>query len=108
MSRKKSLKIIALELLEKYAAAEEITISELSGDIAAENKALKNEVRRYKKAIKAFPDDVQNVKHGEWTHDEFDMLCCSECKEELAFEETTPYCPYCGAKMDGKEQKDEC
>ena len=47
--------------------------------------------------------DVQEVKHGKWTHDEFDMLCCSECKEELEFEETTPYCPYCGAKMDGKD-----
>lgn len=47
--------------------------------------------------------DVQEVKRGKWTHDEFDMLCCSECKEELEFEETTPYCPYCGAKMDGKD-----
>ena len=38
-----------------------------------------------------------------WERDEYDMLCCSKCKEELAFEETTPYCPNCGAKMDGKE-----
>lgn len=47
--------------------------------------------------------DVQATKHGMWELDEYDMLCCSECKEELAFEETTPYCPYCGAKMDGED-----
>lgn len=47
--------------------------------------------------------DVQKVKHGEWIHDEFDMLCCSECKEEPEFENITSYCPNCGAKMDGKE-----
>lgn len=50
-------------------------------------------------------EEKHEVKHGEWIHDEFDMLCCSECKEELAFEETTPYCPYCGAKMCGDDEK---
>lgn len=45
--------------------------------------------------------DVQEVKHGEWVHDEFDMLCCSACREELDCSDTTLYCPYCGAKMDG-------
>lgn len=51
--------------------------------------------------------DVQEVKRGAWAHDEFDMLCCSECKEELAFEAITTYCPYCGAKMEGKDGKNE-
>lgn len=48
--------------------------------------------------------DVKKVKHGAWERDEYDMLCCSQCKEELAFEEITPYCPYCGAKMDGNKK----
>lgn len=48
--------------------------------------------------------DVQEVKHGEWVHDEFNMLCCSECEEEFEFSNTTPYCPYCGAKMNGKQK----
>lgn len=51
--------------------------------------------------------DVQEVKHGEWVRDEFDMLCCSECNEEPEFENITSYCPYCGAKMDGKDGKNE-
>lgn len=51
--------------------------------------------------------DVQEVKYGAWERDEYDMLCCSQCKEEFAFEETTPYCPNCGAKMDGKENNSD-
>lgn len=48
--------------------------------------------------------DVKKVKRGAWERDEYDMLCCSQCKEELAFGEVTPYCPYCGAKMNGKQK----
>ncbi len=59
--------------------------------------AFKNEIDKMPAA------DVQEVKRGAWVHDEFDMLCCSECKEELAFEAITTYCPYCGAKMEGKD-----
>lgn len=48
------------------------------------------------------PADVQEVKHGKW-----DALlsfppryCCSECLTITDFAYT--YCPWCGAKMDGK------
>lgn len=63
---------------------------------------------RVKSYIQGLPAaDVQEVKHGEWVRDEFDMLCCSECNEEPEFENITSYCPYCGAKMDGKDGKNE-
>lgn len=76
--------------------------------------------------------DVAEVKHGEWIEDGYaDIPCvCSYCGEEAQyiskFNETfdydweenlqstgyeeireyirTPYCPNCGAKMDGKKE----
>ena len=56
--------------------------------------------------------DVVEVRHGEWVEWEDEMLgvvyMCSVCKEDFVTEVGTPsdnlwnYCPYCGAKMDGK------
>lgn len=47
--------------------------------------------------------DVAPVRHGKWTpfHAEFagDIQCCSVC--EIGFADRTPYCPHCGAVMDG-------
>lgn len=56
--------------------------------------------------------NVQEIKHGKWEYDSGDVgytnYLCSECKNFLTFYEGIdlyPYCPYCGAKMDGKEEK---
>ncbi len=55
--------------------------------------------------------DVVEVRHGEWSKQE-DKLChwfiCSYCGERpplniWKYEWHSPYCPNCGAKMDGKE-----
>ena len=80
----------------------------------------------FKKAIKKMPKgiiaDVAVVQHGRWTFgkdlpDSFGSmsknkyhLYCSECRHQ-AFNESadndcdfdmdTPFCPWCGAKMDG-------
>ena len=80
----------------------------------------------FKKAIKKMPKgiiaDVATVRHGRWTFgkdlpDSFGSinknkyhLYCSECRNQ-AFNKTvdndpdfdvdTPFCPWCGAKMDG-------
>lgn len=51
------------------------------------------------------PADVAEVKYGEWVHGEC-VLHCSECGVETYPENITPYCPNCGARMDG-ERKDE-
>lgn len=46
------------------------------------------------------PADVAEVKHGEWVHGEC-VSHCSECGVETYPENITPYCPNCGARMDG-------
>ena len=58
--------------------------------------------------------DVVEVRHGEWIPIEYDGYAdgypvwdlweCSVCQEEHRGDEDTltPYCPNCGAKMDGK------
>lgn len=64
--------------------------------------------------------DVVEVRHGYWYVPEYEYLGCSECgewyytgadstaeaKERLANGEYYPYCPYCGAKMDGERSTD--
>jgi hypothetical protein len=56
--------------------------------------------------------DVVEVRHGEWGDtgiEDLDLIYsgykCSECGE-IVCGTAFPYCPYCGAKMDGKEVKD--
>lgn len=44
--------------------------------------------------------DVAEVKYGEWVHGER-ISHCSECGVEMLPENITPYCPNCGARMDG-------
>ena len=43
--------------------------------------------------------DVVEVKHGEWENNG-DFYCCSECINYTSYD--YDYCPYCGAKMDGR------
>ena len=59
--------------------------------------------------------DVVEVRHGRWIADKEDVewgnylirYRCSECKERPHFDKDkykfilSPYCPNCGAKMDG-------
>lgn len=55
-------------------------------------------------AIKDIPAaDVAPVIHGEWIHKNGEMYC-SVCGSEALMDEVyyeSPYCPDCGAKMDG-------
>lgn len=59
-----------------------------------------------KSAINAIPSaDVARVVHARWVpfHSEAagDIQYCSAC--EIGFDAKTNYCPYCNAKMDGRE-----
>ncbi len=45
--------------------------------------------------------DVQPIRRGEWIYGENDVPHCSECGTEP--KEISPYCPNCGAKMDGED-----
>ena len=52
---------------------------------------------------KAHAADVVPVVHGEWLHKNGEMYC-SVCGREALMDEVyykSPYCPDCGARMDG-------
>lgn len=65
--------------------------------------------------------DVVEVRHGKWVleHETYGEMKCSICGKQCPIEKApdqyddyrmtefyivSPYCPYCGAKMDGKEK----
>lgn len=54
---------------------------------------------------------IEPVKHGKWetTMNSGELKWCSECGwvRHSHDDRTYRYCPYCGAKMDGEEQKGE-
>lgn len=61
---------------------------------------------------KRFKDkaDVEPVKHGEWVNNdnEWKFYKCSICGNEAYWDtdygqQLFDFCPWCGAKMDGKE-----
>ena len=45
--------------------------------------------------------DVVEVKHAYWIDLNIAEWQCSECKYRVERWNNTPYCPECGAKMDG-------
>lgn len=61
--------------------------------------------------------DVKEVRHGHWFFDEYDFFTCSRCRESyynscrstkeakrvISENSAYQYCPFCGAKMDGKD-----
>lgn len=46
--------------------------------------------------------DVQEVRHGHWVYGEFAIPHCSECGKEIMPNDISPFCPNCGARMDGE------
>lgn len=81
--------------------------------------ALASGVRAAIEKTKSLPTaDVVEVKHGEWSKDQEDVYWgnhlikryCSICGGRPYYDRIrdtfilTPYCPYCGAKMDGKDK----
>ena len=52
--------------------------------------------------------DAVPVVHARWLYEHGDpaMLPCSACGYKVYRYNNTPYCPHCGAKMDG-ERRDE-
>lgn len=56
-------------------------------------------------ALQTIPSaNVAPVRHGRWEEQsDRDELVCSYCNGGYTLYDETPYCPNCGAKMDGKE-----
>ena len=53
-------------------------------------------------AVQSEPaNDVAPVIHSKWVYGEFDIPHCSECGHEVMPNVISPFCPNCGAKMDG-------
>lgn len=59
--RTRTLKQIAIELLEKYEASETACIYEYSGDINSATKELDKEIAEYRKEIEQTADKDTNV-----------------------------------------------
>ena len=67
-------------------------------------------VTKLKTAIRRLPSaDVAPVRHGRWTTYKetafADYANCSECGTEINVGDMSPYCPNCGARMDGDENE---
>lgn len=65
----------------------------LDGFIKAQPKA--EPVRHGKWSFKGYGYDRSGIHYPFW-----DRYTCSVCGKES---DNTPYCPYCGAKMDGEQ-----
>ena len=96
------------EYIEREAAIEEIALLArerftLSDIFEAYLDSLKDADTR----IRSIPAaDVAPVRHGRWIDKGFQDMVCSACGNDAAagYDEEpwpTPYCPFCGAKMDG-------
>ena len=60
--------------------------------ITPQNTAEKMTAKGYRKQVE-----------GEWGFDCRYGYFCTNCGEEAEEDETTPYCPFCGARMKGGE-----
>ena len=48
---------------------------------------------------------IEADRNGEWIEGKYDLMC-SNCENTQEYEKF-PYCPYCGAKMDGERKESE-
>ena len=49
---------------------------------------------------------LEERPHGEWIPCKDDNFCkCSECKQIVMSEERSNFCPNCGARMEGGDEK---
>ena len=103
----KTLKEIAIELLEKYEASETCCIWEYSGNIRQSEKLLKKEINKYRKMIEAagrkdepqFDKDI-NVRSKDEPQTEVN---CDRCKHKGVYS----YCHYCDGSGESFEPQTE-
>lgn len=54
---------------------------------------------QFQMLVRLPPADVVPVRHARWRHYE-GMYACEDCGAQL--DDESPFCPMCGAKMDGE------
>jgi len=94
----------------RYVDADELELEYYDLSIHG-TMAVKSVLPVFAELLKKQPTaDVAEVKHGYWYEVDSDvgweLVRCSICGKEPSLcdgEEKTDYCPYCGAKMDGKD-----
>ena len=93
------------EYIRKQAVLNLIDDLEFGNAIASDYDKV-HEFQKLYDAVESIPPaDVAPVVHARWIEDEYAYATCSHCGYEMEHpEEKTPYCPQCGARMEGEEQ----
>lgn len=99
------------EALIRYVEKQEVIIK----DELSIADAMRIQGNVFRRAVETCPAaDVVDARHGEWDWypDRMDRqeLVCTNCEEPAPYNEDgerirTPYCPNCGAKMNGKGEE---
>lgn len=93
------------DYIEREALLEQRPFSYVGGDLSSYIEGFLDCAAEAREAIKNAPAaDVAPVRHGRWI-DSSNGWMCSECEQDNTYDK--PYCPNCGAKMDGKEDGHE-
>lgn len=89
-----------MEYIDRERAVQELTEACDDMDVRfIRARTVRETIETVKKHINAMPSaDVALVVHGKWIKGPLNPYC-SECFVECRDE--TPFCPNCGAKMDG-------
>ena len=99
------------ESLDSKIVAKKMTLKAeigIPGLVKAQVEYVKNQIG-FDDAIKAIdsilPADVEPVRKGTWKmidlSDDYKIVKCSKCDYLMEQGTQTPYCPHCGAKMEG-------
>lgn len=93
----------------EYASLHKIEFELCGGNLPEKHKAFVRRVLNDRNLIPAA--DVAPVVHGRWEIDADGDWYCTNCDEVVAICESgrertyrKPYCPNCGAKMDGGDK----
>ena len=100
------------DIISKQMALDEIdqmpTVTDVDGVKYIEKTCLKIRINMLR------PMDAVPIVHGRWETDgmmmddgEYLMTRCTACGEAYEYGYNMPFCPRCGAKMDGEDDNDE-
>lgn len=91
------------ELIDKAKLLEYLAAIKPDEYVSAYGEAAVDVINHVEEYVNEMPAIEPEVRHGRWyDHAHTDTGVCSECG--CVFTDETPYCPNCGAKMDGGEE----